>query len=164
MHVMCPVTPETAPLCDTQPREGTVGAPGNWKRVHLCSSSCSAQVLPHCSFSGTLSPGLLGSLSCSCTCRCQSPSLPAPLQCPPGSPRGLTVLFGPVTQDWAREAISPEPGQAGQWDPPKQTLFWTIPGLLLAWPISMSRCCGRQPGRRCSSLTMRRSGNWASAS
>lgn len=28
LHTVCPVPPETAPLCDIQPREGTVAAPG----------------------------------------------------------------------------------------------------------------------------------------
>lgn len=55
-------------------------------------------------------------------------------------------------------------GQADQPDPHQQTVFGILSGLLLAWPTSTSRCCGRQPRRRCSSSTTRRSGNWASAS
>lgn len=55
-------------------------------------------------------------------------------------------------------------GQAEQPDPHQQAVFGILSGLLLAWPTSMSRCCGRQPRRRCSSSTTRRSGNWASAS
>lgn len=120
----------------------------------------------------------------------RSTSLPIPLQCPVGSLRGQRLpacsqgwllSSGLVIQDWASEEISGWPvlalrqarhltncrlalGQVEQWDPHKQTVLWIISGLLLAWPILTSRCCRRQPGRKCLSLTMRRSGNWASAS
>lgn len=51
LHTTCPVPPERAPLCDTQPREGTVGVPGKqriWvvgKDADLCSI-CSGIATP----------------------------------------------------------------------------------------------------------------------
>lgn len=69
---------------------------------------------------------------------------------------------------WRRLPVVPEAGYCSAMvevvGNDKQTVVCIISGLLLVSPILMRRCCGRQQGRRHLSLTMRRSGNWASAS
>lgn len=89
LHTMCPVPPEMAPLFDTQPGGGLweflVIRGFRWleKDASVFQLLLSSGIATPHSFSGTLSPGLLGSLA---DAGAQSPSLLVPLQCPAASP------------------------------------------------------------------------------